>query len=73
LKKTLRGADRIVCTEHIGENGERLFQAAEKLGLGGIIGKRADSAYTRGRSPNWVKIKTAAGRAIDEERAKWNE
>jgi ATP-dependent DNA ligase len=26
-----------------------------------------------GRSPNWVKIKTAHGRHIDEERAKWNE
>jgi bifunctional non-homologous end joining protein LigD len=70
LRKTLKGIDRIVCTEHIGEDGERLFHAAEQLGLEGVIGKRADSTYVSGRSPNWVKIKTAAGRQVDEERAK---
>jgi hypothetical protein len=30
----------------------------------------AASLYQRGRSHDWVKIKTEAGRAIDEERAK---
>lgn len=37
------------------------------------IRKRADAAYPRGRTSGWVKIKTGVGRAIDEERAKWNE
>jgi ATP-dependent DNA ligase len=55
------------------EHRELLFHAAEQLGLEAIIGKRADSPYVRGRTPNWVKVKTSAGRAIDEERAKWNE
>src|SRR3954463_11960857 len=32
--------DRIVYTQHVGENGEKLFEAADKLGLEGIIGKR---------------------------------
>jgi ATP-dependent DNA ligase len=41
--------------------------------LEGIVAKRVDSPYRRGRSGDWVKIKTGAGRAIDEERAKWNE
>ena len=35
--------------------------------------KRGASPYRRGRSRDWLKIKTAHGRAIDEERAKWNE
>jgi ATP-dependent DNA ligase len=43
------------------------------LGLEGVIGKKANSPYLRGRTPNWVKVKTAHGRHIDEERAKWNE
>jgi hypothetical protein len=49
---------------------ERLFAEADRLGLEGIIAKKADSPYRRGRTPNWVKIKTAHGRHIDEERAK---
>jgi ATP-dependent DNA ligase len=44
-----------------------------RSGLEGVIGKMADSPYLRGRTPNWVKVKTAHGRHIDEERAKWNE
>jgi hypothetical protein len=31
------------------------------------------SPYRAGRTPNWVKVKTAHGRHVDEERAKWNE
>ena len=75
LQKELQSAkvERIVYTQHIGENGEKLFQAADQLGLEGVIGKKANSLYQRGRTPNWVKVKTAHGRHIDEERAKWNE
>jgi ATP-dependent DNA ligase len=50
-----------------------LFQAADQLGLEGVIGKKADSPYRAGRTINWVKVKTALGRHMDEERAKWNE
>lgn len=73
LKKLLRGFERIRYVEHIGEEGVRFFEQTEKLGLEGIVAKRADAAYPHGRSPNWVKVKTSAGRAIDEERAKWSE
>jgi ATP-dependent DNA ligase len=39
-----------------------------------VVAKRADSPYRAGRrSFDWIKIKTSVGRAIDEERAKWNE
>ena len=73
LQRLLKGRQRIVYCQHVGEVGEKLFARAEELGLEGIIAKKADSPYQRGRTPNWVKIKTSAGLAIDEARAKWNE
>jgi bifunctional non-homologous end joining protein LigD len=73
LKSALEGSERIRYTQHIGEEGERLFKMAAELGVEGIVAKRADAAYPRGRTSDWVKIKTGVGRAIDEERAKWNE
>jgi bifunctional non-homologous end joining protein LigD len=73
LEKELTRTERIVYCKHIGETGEKLFQAADRLGLEGVIGKKADSPYRAGRTPNWVKVKTAHGRHIDEERAKWKE
>jgi len=36
----------------------------------GIIAKRVDSPYRRGRTSDWIKVKTAAGKEIDAERAK---
>ncbi len=73
LEKELKRTQRIVYCKHIGESGEKLFQAADQLELEGVIGKKATSPYRAGRTPNWVKVKTAHGRHIDEERAKWNE
>jgi hypothetical protein len=71
--KELKRTERIIYCQHVGETGEKLFQAADQLGLEGVIGKKADSPYRAGRTPNWVKVKTAHGRHIDEERATWNE
>jgi bifunctional non-homologous end joining protein LigD len=73
LQKVLGRLERIRYCQHIGESGEKLFLAADQLGLEGVIGKRANSPYRRGRTTDWVKVKTAHGRHIDEERAKWNE
>jgi bifunctional non-homologous end joining protein LigD len=73
LQKALKATTRICYCQHIGENGERLFAEADRLGLEGIIAKKADTPYPRGVTPNWIKVKTAHGRHIDEERAKWNE
>jgi ATP-dependent DNA ligase len=73
LQKELRRTERIVYCQHVGEMGEKLFQAAEGLGLEGVIGKRADSPYVPGRTTSWVKVKTSHDRHVDEERAKWNE
>jgi ATP-dependent DNA ligase len=33
--------ERIVYCQHVGESGERLIQAANQLGLEGVIGKKA--------------------------------
>jgi bifunctional non-homologous end joining protein LigD len=39
-------------------NGKEFFEAAEKIGLEGIIAKKADSVYTSDlRSREWLKIK----------------
>lgn len=38
---------------------ESVVTSACKLGLEGVVAKRRDSAYTSGRSPNWIKLKCA--------------
>ena len=73
LKETLASKKRIRYVDQTEEEGVGLFKIADKLELEGIVAKRADAPYPRGRSSDWVKIKTAHGRQIDAERAKWNE
>ncbi len=43
--------------DHLRGDGQALFDKACKLGLEGIIAKRADRPYRGGRSPEWVKVK----------------
>jgi bifunctional non-homologous end joining protein LigD len=43
--------------DYIAREGELMFREVTKLGLEGIIAKRADSTYIARRSPNWLKIK----------------
>jgi bifunctional non-homologous end joining protein LigD len=47
----------------IPREGELMFREVTKLGLEGIIAKKAQSSYVGGRSSNWLKIK--ANRAGD--------
>jgi bifunctional non-homologous end joining protein LigD len=49
-------------------DGVALLEQAERLGLEGIVAKRAASPYVAGRSRDWVKIKTSHGRAEAERR-----
>ena len=44
-------------SEHIDGNGIETFHAMAKLGLEGIVGKRADSSYQAGRSKSWLKVR----------------
>ena len=43
--------------DYIAREGELMFREVTKLGLEGIIAKRADSTYTPRRSAKWLKIK----------------
>ena len=46
-------------SEHFESQGEALFAEAERLGLEGVIGKRAASPYVSKRSADWIKINAA--------------
>jgi bifunctional non-homologous end joining protein LigD len=60
LKAVLPKDPLLTYSEHWPEHGKRLFKEAQKLGLEGIMAKRAVSRYLSGsRSKDWLKIKTA--------------
>ncbi|MDB4893364.1 MAG: ligase [Gemmatimonadetes bacterium] len=44
--------------DHIERDGERFLAQVEKMGLEGIIAKKADTPYRGGRSDKWLKMKT---------------
>jgi bifunctional non-homologous end joining protein LigD len=46
-------------SEHVAEQGEAMFVEAERMGLEGIVAKRAASAYVSKRSQDWVKVNAA--------------
>jgi ATP-dependent DNA ligase len=71
LKDVLASAKRIRYVEHVGD-GVALFAAAEEAGLEGIVSKKAIAPYRSGRTGDWIKVKTTAGREIVEQRADWN-
>lgn len=60
LKQLLQAApERIMYSDHVVKEGISFFRQAEKLGLEGIIAKRADSRYHPGvRAKTWLKMKT---------------
>jgi bifunctional non-homologous end joining protein LigD len=43
--------------DHVETDGEALFREAERLGLEGVVGKRADAPYVSGRSRDWRKVR----------------
>jgi bifunctional non-homologous end joining protein LigD len=59
LKAILPRHRLIAFSRHRKGTGKKFFAEAERKGLEGIIAKRADSAYASGRTPDWLKIKTA--------------
>ena len=44
--------------DHFEGEGEVLYQQVQKMGLEGVVAKRADSPYKAGRSGTWIKIRT---------------
>ena len=69
LRKLLRHDRGIQYVEHAEGHGDKLFAAACKLGLEGIVSKKLDAPYRSGPSKTWIKIKNptapAATRAVD--------
>src|SRR4030095_1592546 len=53
---------RLRFTDHVIERGLDLFAALEAQQLEGMVAERADSLYVSGRSKDWLKVKTQAGR-----------
>jgi bifunctional non-homologous end joining protein LigD len=55
--------------EHVEGDGDKMFEAACRLGLEGIVSKRVASPYRSGPSKAWIKVKNpkapAAMRVVD--------
>jgi bifunctional non-homologous end joining protein LigD len=49
--------ERVRTSQHVVGDGPRFFAEACKLGLEGIISKRAASTYRSGRGRDWLKVK----------------
>jgi bifunctional non-homologous end joining protein LigD len=69
FRKLLRHDRGIQYVEHAEGHGDKLFAAACKLGLEGIVSKKLDAPYKSGPSKAWLKTKNpkapAATRAVD--------
>src|SRR5213594_1173027 len=63
LEQIVPGVGPIKYLSHFERDGEALYEQVVKMGLEGIVAKKADSTYRAGRSPNWLKIR--ADRADD--------
>ena len=44
-------------SEHVRGHGPAFFEQASRLGLEGVVSKRADSSYQQARTRSWLKIK----------------
>ena len=47
----------IVYSDHMQENGAKMFESASEMGLEGIVSKRASAPYRSGRTESWIKAK----------------
>ncbi len=57
LRKVLPQTGPLRFSEHFEKDGEALYEQVVKLGLEGIMAKKADSPYRDGRSGDWLKIR----------------
>src|SRR5262249_22266915 len=57
LKKVVPPVGPIRFADHFDGRGSDFLQAAQHMGLEGIVCKRASSPYRRGRSPDWIKVR----------------
>ena len=58
LRKLLAGtSDPVRYSDHVEGEGEEFFAQACRMGLEGIVSKRADAPYHPGRGKSWLKVK----------------
>ena len=57
LRMVLPPAGPLRYSDHIERQGEAMFAQVRKMGLEGIMAKRADSRYVSDRSPDWLKMR----------------
>ncbi len=57
LRAVLPSVGPIRYSEHVAREGDAVFARVAEMGLEGIVGKRADSPYSGGRSRSWVKVR----------------
>jgi bifunctional non-homologous end joining protein LigD len=57
LRLLMPSAGPLRYADHVAREGEAFYEEVAKLGLEGIVAKRADAPYVGGRSPQWLKLK----------------
>lgn len=57
LAPTIDGRSPIQISDAFEGEGEALFEQASRMGLEGIVSKKADSRYVQQRSASWLKVK----------------
>ncbi|HEX4468115.1 MAG TPA: non-homologous end-joining DNA ligase, partial [Gemmatimonadaceae bacterium] len=57
LKEAVPKLGPVRILDHIEREGEAFLEQVAKLGLEGIIAKKADAPYRAGRTEKWIKIK----------------
>ena len=57
LREVIPGGGPFRYADHVEEHGAAFYSEVQRLGLEGIVAKRADSRYVPGRSPHWLKLR----------------
>jgi bifunctional non-homologous end joining protein LigD len=57
LRSLVPSAGPIRFADHVAGRGADFLEAARRMGLEGIVCKRASSPYRRGRSADWIKVR----------------
>jgi bifunctional non-homologous end joining protein LigD len=58
LRRVLPPIGPLRYLDHVEDEGEALYREAERLGLEGVVAKKAASPYRAGRSAAWLKIRS---------------
>jgi bifunctional non-homologous end joining protein LigD len=58
LQRVLPPVGALRYLEHVEEDGEALYREAERLGLEGVVAKKAAAPYKAGRSAVWLKVRS---------------